>query len=258
MHAAPASSLLAGYYVISLRPAGTHDGLRRAAARLGARTFALPPWRLLQRDDAVTRRALHAALSADVVLFTSPPAVHAARALQALRPARAGQPWLAVGDTTARALHAAGVREAQAPTRMDSEGLLALPALASIDGRTVGLVTAPGGRGVLAPALTRAGATVLRADVYTRDPVAPSQARLDALRALPAPWLLPVSSAEALTLTLAQLPDDLVARLRAARAVAASTRLAALLQAHGFSDIRVATDARPVALLAAGASPAPC
>lgn len=259
MHAAPASSLLAGYYVISLRPAGAHDGLRRAAARLGARTFALPPWRLVHRDDAATRQTLQAALAADVVLFTSPPAVQAARALQPLGPARPAQSWLAVGHTTARALHAAGIAGARAPTRMDSEGLLALPELAAIGGRTVSLVTAPGGRGVLAPALARAGARVLRADVYARQPTPPAPARIAALMALPAPWLLPVSSAEALILTLTQLPEHAAARLRSARAVAASTRLEGLLRDEGFDDVRRAADARPASLLGAAVdSPALC
>ncbi len=251
MHAAPASSLLAGYYVISLRPAGAHEGLRRAAARLGARTFALSPWRLVRRDDDVTRQALRAALDADVVLFTSQPAVHAAAALQPLRETRNDQVWLAVGDTTARALRGSGLRRVQAPARMDSEGLLALPALAAIGGRTVGLVTAPGGRGVIGPTLARKGANVRRADVYARHPISPTPARLAALRALPTPWLLPVSSAEALSLTLAKMPDDIAARLRAAHAIAASERLAARLRTLGFDDVRRAADARPAALLAA-------
>jgi uroporphyrinogen-III synthase len=33
------------WHLISLRPSGQHDGLRRAAARFGARTVAVSPWR---------------------------------------------------------------------------------------------------------------------------------------------------------------------------------------------------------------------
>lgn len=248
---APASSLLAGYYVISLRPAGAHGGLRRAAARLGARTFALPPWRLVFHDDAPARAALREALAADIVLFTSPPAVRAACALQVLAPARDPQRWLAVGAATARALRAAGIADVQSPARMDSEGLLALPALARVRGARIGLVTAPGGRGVIAPTLTAAGAQVIRADVYARQPVSPAPERIAALMALPAPWLLPLSSGEALDTLLARLPPSAVERLRDARVVAASARLADQARAHGFRDIRIARDARPGSLLAA-------
>ena len=49
------------WYLISLRPSGQHDGLRRAAARHGARTVALSPWRLQPRDDASTRDQLRQA-----------------------------------------------------------------------------------------------------------------------------------------------------------------------------------------------------
>lgn len=250
MHRAPAVPQLAGCYVISLRPADAHAALRREAARQGARTFALAPWRIAQRDDADTRAALAHALAADVVVFTSPPAAAAAAALQPLW-ARAGQPWLAVGAGTARALARVGVAGVQSPARMDSEGLLSLPALTAVDGRSVGLVTAPGGRGVIAQTLGNAGADLRRADVYVREPTPPTPARIARLLALPDPWLLPLSSGEALTRTLAALPEPALARLRRAQVLAASERLEALARDCGFAWVERATDARPASLLAA-------
>jgi uroporphyrinogen-III synthase len=134
---------------------------------------------------------------------------------------------------------------------MDSEGLLALPALRALRGRDVGLVTAPGGRGTITPALVRRGARVLRADVYARAPVAPSPRAVASLRALPTrPWLA-LSSGEALSLVLASLPADVAARLRQARVVAASARLQALARAEGMDDVVVAASARPADLVAA-------
>jgi uroporphyrinogen-III synthase len=119
---------LSGCYVISLRPVGGHAALRRAATAQGARLLALSPWRLAYRDDAATRDALHAALSATRVVFTSPAAVRAAEALQPLQ-LRDGQVYYAVGGGTARTLRRAGIAQVEAPARMDSEGLLALPGL---------------------------------------------------------------------------------------------------------------------------------
>lgn len=214
------------------------------------RTFALSPWRIAHRDDAAIREALAHALDADIVVFTSPPAVAAAAALQPLR-ARAGQAWLTVGAGTARALERAGIAGVHAPARMDSEGLLALPALSDVASRSVGLVTAPGGRGVVAQALGEAGASLRRADVYARVPTPPSPTRVARLMALPGPWLLPLSSGEALARTLAALPPAARARLRTARVMAASERLAGLARDAGFTTITLATDARPVALMAA-------
>ncbi|WP_202843634.1 uroporphyrinogen-III synthase [Luteimonas saliphila] len=243
-------------YVISLRPVGNHAPMRRAAAAHGARVLALSPWRIEPRRDAAARAALREALRADIVLFTSPAAVRAATALQRLR-ARRGQAWLAVGAGTASALHRAGVADVAAPERMDSEGLLALPALGTVRGRRVGLVTAPGGRDLIAPALAQRGARIFRAEVYTRIPVTPTPRALARLRSLDAPLCLALSSGEALRMTLDALPADLLPRLGRARVLAASERLAQLARTSGFADVRVAADARPRSLLAAaGLAPA--
>lgn len=235
--------------VISLRPVGDHGAMRRAAAAHGLRTIALSPWRIAVRDDPDTRRALRAALQAEVVIATSPAAVRAAAALAPLR-ARRGQCWLAVGSATAAALRRAGIADPQAPERMDSEGLLALPALQKVDGREIGLLTAPGGRDRIAPTLTTRGARVRRADIYAREAVTPAAATLARLRALRAPLLLPVSSGEALATALAALPADLAARLRGARVLAASERLAAMARAAGCTEVRIAAGPRPRQLLA--------
>ena len=240
-------------YVISLRPVGGHASMRRAAAAHGMRVLALSPWRIEARDDRATRAALAEALQADVVLFTSPAAVHAAAALRRLR-TRREQAWVAVGAGTAAALRRAGVAEVAVPSRMDSEGLLSLPALQQLRGRSVGMVTAPGGRGVIAPTLAARGARVRRAEVYARIPVAPSPVALARLRALDGPACLALSSGEALQRLLQSLPAGLLSRLRQARVLAASQRLAALARASGFTDIRLAADARPASLLAAAAA----
>ena len=244
---------LDGWYVISLRPLGQHAGLRRAAAAHGARLLALSPLRIEQRADAATRAALRAALAADVVVFTSPNAVRAATALRALR-TRRGQVWLAVGAGTAAALRRAGIAQVATPARMDSDGLLALPALQGSRGRTIGLVTAPGGRDRLAPALRGRGTAVLRADVYARNAIAPSPRALARLRTLDAPLLLALSSAEALASLLAAVPADIRAILQRARVLAASERLANLARDEGFDDITVAASARPRDLMLAARS----
>lgn len=238
-----------------MRPAGTHAAMRRAAAAQGARVLALSPWRLHVRDDARSRAALAAALGAPRVLFTSPAAVDAARGMERFRPDGEAC-WLAVGAGTAAALAQAGV-EALAPTRMDSEGLLAMPPLQHIAGLTVGLVTAPGGRGMLEPALRRRGAQVLRADVYERIALAPTARAIAALRALRAPAWLALGSAGALEGVLAGLPDDAARVLRGAAVVAASTRLAEFAAERGFSRIVVAASAMPRDLMAAAAAAHP-
>ena len=250
-----ATGPLSGHVVVSLRPVGGHGSVRRAAAARGARTLALSPWRIQRLDDGSTRAALREALAAPRVVFTSPAAVAAAAALQPLRPG-SGQAWVAVGAGTALALRRAGAGAVASPARMDSEGLLALPELQAVDGLDAGLVTAPGGRGVIAATLAGRGARVLRANVYARVPVPPSPRAAAALRRLEAPaWLL-LSSGEALARVLAGLPPDAAAHLLRVPAVAASERLAGLAREQGMPVAAVAASARLRAMLDACAEAA--
>jgi len=131
--------------------------------------------------------------------------------------------------------------------------LLGMPQLVEAQGKRIGLVTAPGGRGVLAPSLTARGATVLRANVYARHAAALSPARRAALEAVlrdPERVLLALSSGEALDALLAQLPARGVGKVAV---VAASARLGEAARAAGFTRIALASDARPAALLRAAA-----
>lgn len=238
------------WYVISLRPQGGHAGLRAAAARHGARVLALSPWKLVGNDDARSRAELRAALAASRVIFTSPAAVRFAARLATLRRKR-GQAFLAVGAATAEALRRAGADAVASPQRMDSEGLLALPELQGLRGCDVGLVTAPDGRDVLAPALRRRGARLLRADVYAREEIPLSAAAVRRLLELQAPACVALSSGAALESALSRLSATARSRLLKFPAIAASDRLAALARETGFGKVRTAAGPRPAQLLLA-------
>lgn len=243
---------LQDWTVLSLRPRGQHASLRAAARRFGARLFAISPFDIVLLDNPDVRATLAQALTAQTLLFTSPNAVDAVMALAPLPPP-AGQSWLAVGAGTQRALARHGIT-ATAPDRMDSEGLLGLPALANLAGQRIALLTAPGGRGLLAPALRARGAEVIRVNVYARRTLALTASRKQALcnhLQRPERLLLALSSGEALAALQAQLPGN---ALTAAAVIAASPRLAEMAHAAGFTRIACARNARPGALLRAAAN----
>ncbi|WP_439449041.1 uroporphyrinogen-III synthase [Stenotrophomonas sp. ATs4] len=226
-----------GWTFISLRPQGQNSALRRAVAGLGGHAVALPPWRLQRLHGTPVVRQLQRALNCDRVVFTSPAAVAAAACLLPLAAAQCS-PWLTVGEGTARALQAQGAGEVHAPQRMDSEGLLALPVLADVRGLRVGLVTAPGGRGLIAAQLQAAGASIERADVYRRRLLRLRPRVLARLAHSASPWVLAVSSGEALQHFWQQLPPALQQRLQAhANVVVASERLGEQAQALGLQRV---------------------
>jgi len=240
-----------GWTLISLRPQGQQAALRHAATGLGGRTVALSPWRLQRLQGSAARQQLQRALTSDRVVFTSPAAVAAAASLLPLAAAQRS-PWLTVGEGTARALLAHGVADVHAPQRMDSEGLLAMPVLGDVRGMQIGLVTAPGGRGLIAAELQAAGAQITRADVYRRLPLRLSRRMLARLARSPTPWLLAISSGEALQRFWQQLPAHWQQRLRAnAIALVASDRLGAQAQALGLTRVVRSEGPTSVQLMAA-------
>ena len=241
------------WYVISLRPLGQHDALRRAAARQGTTCFALST---LELQALPARDALADALACPWVIATSPAAARFA-ALQARLHRRRGQTWFALGRGTAAALRRAGVDEVRTPSRgATSEALLAeLPFDEMKTGR-VGLITAPGGRGLIAAALARRGIELAVAQVYRRVERTPPPSRVTALLNLPsARSVLLVSSAEAFEPLWRACDPAQRRRLRGFRCVASSERLRTLLADRGFGACALAEDASAKAMLAAARAP---
>ncbi len=242
----------------SLRPAGEHAALRRAAQGAGFALRTLSLQRLVMREDG---RRLGAALAAPIRLYTSPAAVRfaAAQAPAGLSRAAPDGIDIAVGSGTAAALRRAGVAAPRLPQRMDSEGVLALPELQALAGVRVGVITAPGGRGLLVPALAERGAEPCVAEVYARSPLRGGARRLAGFIADEGGLLL-ASSAEALTLLVARLPAaerGAGRRVRARTVVVSSARLAALAAQAGFAHVVVADGPTPAALVAAASRASP-
>lgn len=195
--------------------------------------------------------ALARALAAPQVIVTSPAAARFAGDRQRLS-AAPGQRWYALGEGTAAALRRRGVADITVAARGgDSEALLAMPGLQQVRGQAIGLLTAPGGRDLIAPTLAERGARLRRADVYARSPMPIASGRLRALSALPRRCALLVSSDEALSALWTALDRDQRLALRARLAVASSERLRARLRALGFADVIRADGARPSALIEA-------
>ena len=247
---------LAGTRIAITRPAGTGGALARRVRALGGTPLLLPGSSLRAAPDATAaRKALRDALGCEVVIFTSPAAARFARRLGAL----GGRAViLAPGTATQAALRRAGVRNAIAPAREDSEGLLALPVLRNVRGRRVGIVGAAGGRGLLDRELAARGAKVIHAHVYQRAPARLDRRHADALRkGAGKPLYVLLSSAEALANIVAGLSDEALRALRRGTAVASSTRIASAARKVGFARVLRARSAHAADMLDAVSAGSP-
>ena len=242
--AVPVARALAGASLVVTRPAADATAFVRRARSLGARALRLPGTALRARGALAMPDP-----PCEAWIFTSPAAVrHAFTSARLVPDARVAA--FAVGEGTRRALARHGIAAA-APQRADSEGLLALPGLASVRGQRIALVGAPGGRGLIDAQLRRRGAEVVALHVYERVPPRWSTRQLEALCSAPAPLLTLVSSGEALANLAGRLPADVFERLRIGWLVTSSERLAGLARGAGFEAIEVAASASAGDLFAA-------
>lgn len=238
---------------MSLRPVGQHRRLLSAAAAAGAATVSLPGLRLAAREDTPTRAALDTVLRCPNVIFTSPSAVRFSVRLRTLSDRaflRPGQRCFAMGEATRGALRRNGVADVIVAEPATTEGLLASAFLQDLHAMQVGLVTAPGGRGLLAEALRERGATLAVAQVYERAPARLNRTHAERLMQARGHGAVCVTSAEALRNVLAALPDAARARLLEAVAVTSSPRLEAAAREAGFRRFARAPGPTPRALVA--------
>jgi len=144
---------------------------------------------------------------------------------------------VAVGRATAAELEKVSEGSALVPeSGFDSEALLALPELQSLQGREVLIVRGVGGRALLGEVLGERGAQVRYAEVYRR--------------ALPTPRSLPRvnwKEIDAVTITSIEILDNLLMlagpegarRIKEFPCVVISERIAAHAREVGFSVVRV-------------------
>ena len=238
----PPASDLSGWTLVSLRPRHRHGPVRRAAAARGARVLAVSPFELLALDAGT---ALQDALRCPIRIASSP----AAAAFAAAQADLQGD-WLAIGSATAKALRRAGADEVQSAEPQNAEGLLALPELSDCRGKSIGLITAPDGRGELERVLPERGAQLHVAHVYRRQALPlPASAHRN-LRALGPNTAVLVSSRAAFAEFWRQLDDAERDKISRALCIASSARLLDYLQTLGLQKLRLAAGTQPATMLA--------
>jgi uroporphyrinogen-III synthase len=172
---------LAGWGIVVTRPLGAAEPLADELRHAGARAFVFPALALEDIEpSAATRDALDQLPRSALAVFVSANAVAKGLALALRRGAwPAGTRIAAIGEATAAELRNAGFADVISPAgRHDSEALLALPELQSVQGRTIVVFRGHGGREHLRETLVARGANVLYVESYRRVRPAADPAKL--------------------------------------------------------------------------------
>ncbi len=137
---------------------------------------ACPVLEIQRVDDLAVHEAIAALDRFDVAVCVSGHAVRfALELIDAVWKQRPDLTWIAVGDTTARALAQRGIA-ALHPATESSEGILALAPLSRVVGQRVLICAGRGGRPLLAEELSRRGAAVTSLQLYERIPTSVERA----------------------------------------------------------------------------------
>jgi uroporphyrinogen-III synthase len=249
---------LEGIRALVTRPAGQAGPLVAAIRAGGGEAAEFPLLEIVALDaqaSAAIDETLNRLETFDAAIFISTNAVRAllTRLADAARTWPARLQCFAIGRATAQCLREAGIECESAAAAMDSEALLAHPALAAVADRRIVIFKGVGGRELLARRLAERGATVTECALYRRRlPGTASREALHALLRERAINVVLLSSAEALANLLGLPGADAAGTIPAdLTLVTSGERVAAQARDAGFIAVEPAANATDAAMLAA-------
>lgn len=238
--------------VLIVRPPRPQDPFARALTQLGARALELP----VMRIESIAAEALGDVMASgglsryDKVIVLSRHAARLGSPLLVSPGLSSGQRYFTVGASTAEVLRASGL-DVACPTEASSEGLLALPDLASIGGQRVLILCGMGGRETLKNGLVGRGAAVDCCELYRR--VVDTRYR-EAIRselAQPTRLIISAHSGELVDALVSVIGGERRSRLRSLPLLVPSQRVAERARALRFVQLVVAKSALPADMVAA-------
>lgn len=247
------NSPLSGHRILVCRPEPEASRLTESLAAAGAAARALPLLERVALEETPQQRALIQNLDQfHHVIAVSP---YAARRLLEAMDTWWPQPpvgirWYGVGAGTARVLAAGGLKPSWPAHGVDSEALLAMPALNQVEGERVLLVRGEEGRELLRDTLRSRGADVSPLALYKRQCPAHAEQQLPTILGSFDPDTVVLLSGETLNnfIALGQNSDHtLYQRLL----VVPTARVAAQARELGFRNICIPRDLTDQGIIAA-------
>ncbi|HAT42458.1 MAG TPA: uroporphyrinogen-III synthase [Rheinheimera sp.] len=236
-----------GFSVLITRPAGRADSLLAGLEQAGITHFYQPL--ITTQQVPIRPRDKEALQTADLVVFVSIAAVTSLESQYDLTSLT--QPLFAVGRSTASALQRGAGRAVLAPQDQRSEGLLAMPELQDVAGKTIVIIRGNAGRELIKSGLIARGAKVHYVQSYRRVPLPLDGQRLsDQWRSQQIQCIV-VTSNEILTLLFQCLPSSAHPWLTSRQWILISPRMLESAVALGIptSHLHLADSANDAALL---------
>ena len=244
-----------GLAILVTRPQGQAEQLQHSLEQRGHRVWHQPLLVLEPIPEPATaqRQCLLELDRYRHVIFVSANAVHYGMAWIAdfWPQPPVGINWYAIGKATAELLGSYGVPVTAPGDEMSSEGLLAQPSLASIDGERVLIVRGEGGRTLLGDELVARGARVDALPCYRRKCPELSPGALAARLVNSGIQLILISSGEGLANLQALLTPRETTKFKHIALLVPSQRVADQAAELGFDQVMVADNASDAAMLRA-------
>ena len=251
---------LSGQRVLITRPSGQADSLTRALQEKGADTVRFPTLEIQRAEDycATLEPLKRCFLDLDnyqLVIFVSSNAARLAWDwIDSYWPQLPlGVIWLAVGEATRKTLLELDIPAHSPQNGMDSEALMALPALQQLENKRILICKGSGGREYLAEQLRAKGASVDYAELYRREIPKYSAQDIESIIYKSLPSVMLVSSQQSLE-NLEQLCGGEngslpIHQLRQLPLIVPSQRVAQKAHQLGYSQVNIAQNATDSAMI---------
>ena len=221
------------------RPIAQSAPLVQQLNELGATPLVFPCIEVAAVDSANQLAALPVDLDQiDLFIFVSSNAVQYAFAqIPHLHQSVAlNKAFATIGRATAQSLHDLGVAQVIVPDQgFDSESLLALPVMSSMQNKNIVIVKGVGGRTKLSDTLRSRGANVHSLDVYQRQ--IPAKVNLDVLQT--GPDVILFSSSESVENMLKIIPTHQHRCVLHSQTITGHARIAAKVTSLGFEKLPI-------------------
>ncbi len=236
---------LNGITAIITRPIHQTEALENKISQHGGKSILLP---MLRIEKKTLASDMAPPQDNDIIIFLSANAVNFSA--EYWQQQKISAPCLAIGPATERALLEKKIPCSQTPSQYNSEGLLTLPQLQQITGKTVYICCGENPRPLLPTTLKQRGADIIFVESYRRQPPDVDTHILQTLLQQPADIVI-LTSKESLLNWSKYLPATQYDQLRKIPLLVISTKMKALACSLNLQTNIIADNASDAAIIEA-------